>query len=130
MAWESPQGLKITLRAAADLSTHQFKFVKTDTNGDVVLCSATTDIPIGVLQNKPQLGQEAEVLVSGVTKLVGAAGTAVGTLLATNATGLAAVVVAGTDTTRYVVARTLQPTNNANELITAVLNAEAPTRAA
>ena len=52
MAYESnAYALKITLVAGADLSSAQYKFVKLDSNGAAVVCSAVTDVPVGVLQN-------------------------------------------------------------------------------
>lgn len=65
------QGAKIfnvTLPAGADLSEAQFKFVAKSA-GTYVLTTSTTDIPSGVLQNKPGLGEPCEVLQFGPTKM-------------------------------------------------------------
>ena len=60
----------ITLPAGADLSTHQYKVVKLNSSGQVILMAAASDFPLGILQNKPTSGQAATVVVSGVSKAV------------------------------------------------------------
>lgn len=54
--------------AAADLSDHQFAVVKIDDNEEIALCG-NTDSPIGVLQNAPDIGEQAQVMVAGLTKV-------------------------------------------------------------
>jgi hypothetical protein len=54
--------------AAEDLSVHQYKIVVLDT-GKVRLPRATTDIPLGVLQNAPVAGEAASVMLIGVSKI-------------------------------------------------------------
>ena len=55
--------------AGADLSTHQYKVVKLHTvAGQVVLAGAGEGF--GVLQNKPESGQEAQVRVFGLSRVV------------------------------------------------------------
>jgi hypothetical protein len=67
-------GQDITLESGADLSTHQFKFVKGvaaiagGQNARVDTAGANERM-IGVLQNKPLLGQGAVVRVAGRSKL-------------------------------------------------------------
>ena len=71
MAYEiSNYAVKVTLVAGADLSAKQYNFVKLNSSGQAIAIAAITDIPVGVLQNAPTSGQEAEVLISGGTKLV------------------------------------------------------------
>ena len=64
----------IVLLANADLSTKQFYIVKAHTvAGEVVLSDTpATDIPIGVLQNKPAAGERAIIalLDGAVLKMV------------------------------------------------------------
>jgi hypothetical protein len=68
--------VKATLVAGEDLDNEQFRFVKLDAgNGTAKKMAADTDRPIGVLQNNPKNGEEAEVLIVGGTKIA-AAGTA------------------------------------------------------
>lgn len=79
----------ISLKAAADLRTHQYKFVKLDGSGNVVLCSAAGERPLGILQNKPNTGETAVVRIVGVSKIVCAAAIATPNQVATDAAGLA-----------------------------------------
>lgn len=90
----------VSLVAGADLSAKQYRFVKLS-SGQVVACSATTDRPIGVLQNDPTSGQAAIVRLSGWTKVEADAAIVVDAVLGTSADGQAATYVAGTDTTKY-----------------------------
>ena len=116
----------ITLEAGADLSSDQYKFV-TLSAGKAVLCSAATDAPVGVLQNKPASGQAATVAISGACKLLAGATIASGDAVGTDASGTADPK-AVTDTTEYVVGRAL--TGGASgEIVTALINTEAPHRA-
>lgn len=60
--------------AGADISAEQWHFVKLNTSGEVVAMAAATDIPVGILMNKPDAqGEEALVMVVGrVTATFGA----------------------------------------------------------
>ena len=128
MAFEfSNYSVKITRVAGADLSALQYTFVKLSTTDTVVTCSAATDIPIGVLQNAPTSGQEAEVLIVGGTKLVAGATVAIGDLLGVTSAAKASVVTT-TDTTKYVLGSAISG-GASNDVITAVINCANPTRA-
>lgn len=133
MAWEL-QGFSLGMLAAgADLSAaaNQFKFVKLDANGNVVLCAAATDIPIGVLQNTPKSGDAADVMVVGVSKVsTGAVALAIGALIGTDANGQGVALVAGTDTTKYVCGRVLTASTVQGGLVSALIDCAAPHRAA
>jgi hypothetical protein len=59
-----------TYVAGADLSAKQYTMVKMNTSGQVIAIAAATDLPLGILQNKPTSGQSATVAVAGVSKLV------------------------------------------------------------
>lgn len=100
MAYEQPLFVLAGLKAGADLSGKQFRFVKLDSSGDAVVCSGATDIPIGVLQNKPTSGQAVEVMAIGISKIEGDADLAIGDMIGTSSDGQAAAYVAGTDTTK------------------------------
>jgi len=131
MAYEiSNYSVKVTLVAAADLSALQYTFVKLNSSGQVAAAAAATDIPIGVLQNAPTSGQEAEVLVVGGTKLVAGAAISEGALVGTSSTGKAVALVAGTDTTKYVVGTLLTESGASGDVVTAVINCANPGRAA
>ena len=131
MAYEiSNYSVKVTLVAGADLSALQYTFVKLDSSGNVAAASGATDIPIGVLQNAPTAGQEAEVLVVGGTKVVAGAAIGEGALVGTSAAGKAVALVAGTDTTKYVVGTLLTESAADGNIVTAVINCANPGRAA
>lgn len=131
MAYEiNNYSLKITLVAGADLSADQYKFVEIGTGGVVTLCNGATDKPIGVLQNAPKSGEEAEIVVAGGTKVVAGAALTVGTLIGTGSTGKADAKVPGTDTTEYVVGTVILAAGADGEIATAVVNCAAPHRAA
>jgi hypothetical protein len=121
-AYEIP-GFKFSPKAGADLSAaaNQYKFVKLDANGDVVAIAAATDIPIGVLQNLPTSGQEAEVMVDGITKLQADAAISVGAIIGTSADGQADVKVLGTDLTEHVVGVALTPAAAAGNYFSALI---------
>jgi hypothetical protein len=131
MAYEiSNYSVKVTLVAAADLSSKQYTFVKLNSSGEAAAAAAATDIPIGVLQNAPTAGQEAEVLVVGGTKIVAGAAIGEGALVGTGSTGKAVALVAGTDTTKYVVGTLLTESGADGDIVTAVVNCANPGRAA
>ena len=101
MATESP-GMAIgTFTAAADLSSKQYHFVKLASATTVNVCSAVTDVPIGVLQNNPASGESAVVCIFGTSKVVADATLAAGDVLGTSADGQAQPLTVGTETTVY-----------------------------
>lgn len=74
--------------AETDLRTKQFFFVELTGEDQVDVCDGATDNPIGILQNKPNLGERAIVRVFGVSKLrAGTAGLAVGANVGTDGDG-------------------------------------------
>jgi hypothetical protein len=134
MAYEIPvQILSFTAASAMSAATNQFCFVELASNGKVHLANATTDVPIGVLQNLPGLGEVAEVMVLGVTKVrVGGTDISAPGLIGTDATARAAVyVTAGTGTASFIVGRVIEvggTTNNDGALVTALINCANPGR--
>lgn len=107
MAYEASQTCVGTMTASADLSSKQFHFVKVSGNNTVTVCAAITDIPIGILQNKPTSGQAAVVCVFGISKVVADGTLAAGNLIGTSADGQADAIAAGTDTTVYTMGQAL-----------------------
>jgi len=118
------------LEAAADLSAKQFHFVKLDSNGKAALCAAATDVPCGVLQNKPSAGQAATIVVMGETKISSDAALNEGDLIGTSSDGQADAKLPGTDTTEYVVGQMKTATGGAGVIGTALVNCANPHRAA
>lgn len=88
MAYELPQfklpGLKVA--SSADLSSEQFFVLKLVSEGEVDV-AASSDLPIGVLQNKPEGDETAEVMATGITKMVAGSTIAVGKQIGVNANG-------------------------------------------
>ena len=120
-----------TREAAADLSTSQYKFVKLDSNGRVAAMAAATDIPFGILQNKPDaLGKAAEVMLAGISEIQADAALTIGWLIGSSADGQADRKIPGTDTTEYAVGHVLIGADNAGERATVAFNCLNPSRAA
>lgn len=126
MATEASQPLKISLVAAADLSGGQFYFVTLDTNGKAALITATTDRPVGVLQNKPTAaGQSAEIVVLGVTKIKTAGALTQGTHLLGPDNAGKAVARTVTASTNWVGGVPLE-TASSGDVISALVNCVVP----
>jgi hypothetical protein len=129
MAYEfSNYSVKVTLVAGADLSALQYNFVKLNSSGEAIAIAADTDVPVGVLQNAPTTGQEAEVLIVGGTKVVAGASITLPRAIGTGATGKA-VALAVTDTTKYVVGSLITASAADGNVVTAVINCANATRA-
>jgi hypothetical protein len=78
MATEGPYVYDESFKAGADLSAKQFFAIKSSGTADVAsLVAAASDIPIGILQNKPTANGAANVRMAGISKAVQAAGTIV-----------------------------------------------------
>ena len=101
MAYDDP-GVDIgTFTASADLSAKQFYIVKMSGDNTVTVCAAVTDVPIGVLQNKPASGGQAVVRVFGMSKVSADATLAAGNIIGSSADGQAQPVTQGSETTVY-----------------------------
>lgn len=129
MAWEGP-GIDVSLEAGGDLSAKQFYFVKLNSSGQAIVCAATTDIPIGVVQNAPASGGTALVRLCGVSKVNSDADLTKGNLVGTAADGQAAAYVNGTDTTKYIVGHVLEDSAAAGGLSTIAFSCLSPNRGA
>lgn len=129
MAYELAHSLKITLVAGADLSALQYQAVKLNGSGLAVGIAANTDMPVGVLQNAPKAGQEAEIVVQGVSKIKASGAVAAGAVAGITATGTSASLTVGTDTTRYVLGQVLTAAAVANEIHTVLVDTAQPGRA-
>lgn len=88
MSWEVP-GLSFSLDAGANLTAHQFKFVAVGANGLAVLADDAADPVVGVLYNKPDVGQAATVVSTGVVRVLSGAAVTVGSRLKPDAQGRA-----------------------------------------
>lgn len=110
-------------------TTVPYRFVKISADGTVVLCAATTDVPVGVIQ-QPVIatGDPVDVVVSGQTLLQADASITIGTtngVLATSGDGQAQTAVAG----QYVVGQaiSISGATTAGTLINALVDCAAPT---
>ena len=83
--------LEVSALAGADLTAKQFFLVKLSTSADdtVLLGAANTDVVFGVLNNKPNTGQAAEVQIAGVAKVVSGASFTRGDALMSDTAGKA-----------------------------------------
>jgi len=106
-----------TFIASGDLSAKQYRFVKMSANNTVAICTAITDVPVGVLQNKPTAGQAAVVCISGISKLESGATLAAGAICGTATDAQAQAAVA----TQYPVALVLEG-SAADEILTAMIS--------
>lgn len=108
MAYEGAQLKLGNLTAGADLSAKQFHFVKLASATTVDVCSAITDVPIGVLQNTPTSGQAAEVCIFGITKVVADGNLSAGNIIGTSSDSQADAITRGTDTTVTIVGQAIE----------------------
>jgi len=64
-------GVVDSFKAAADLSSLQYYYMKLTAANTVNVTSASTDLGVGILQNKPDTANDAaEVMVNGISKAV------------------------------------------------------------
>jgi hypothetical protein len=122
MAYESSQPIKISLKAGADLSAEQFKFVKLDTSGNVVVAAATTDRPIGVLQNTPEQNEAAEIAISGITKVKAGGSASVGNVVFTSASATAVTATIGSAASTFYIQGTFLEDATAGQIVSVVIN--------
>lgn len=92
----------MTLTAGADLSTHQYKFVKLNSSGQIVLAGAG-DPAIGILWDKPVSGAVGMVRpLDGRKALVKASGALTkGVVIASDLNARAKAAVTGATTSSY-----------------------------
>lgn len=122
MAYEGWQFCPPGLKAGADLSTKQYYFVKLSAANTVVVCAATTDKPIGILQNRPAAaGDPATVCVIGETKVNSDAALSVGASIGTAADGQAAAYTAA-DTTKFICGQVVVASAAAGGFATAIID--------
>ena len=123
--------MDIVRKAAGDLSNKQYYFMKISADNTVTTCTAATDVPCGVLQNKPAAANRVAVIrVIGESYVSSDAALTAGNLIGTSADGQADAKAPGTDTTEYVAGHVVVGTGAAGDLAIAVINCAAPARAA
>lgn len=85
----------LTRAAGADLSAKQYRFVKQANTGAVSACSVAGEQALGVLQNNPTSGKNAEVAYEGLTKVVLGGTVAIADLVSTDTAGRAVTASSG-----------------------------------
>ena len=94
MVMEIP-GIRAPFEAAADLSGKQYCAVKITASQKVNVCSVAGEMGIGILQNDPTQGQEASVMLTGISNAVYGAAVAAGASLTPNASGFLITAATG-----------------------------------
>lgn len=121
-------GVRFSFKAATDMSTYQNKLVKLSTSSafTVQVFSAAGDEPIGVLQNTPEAGENADVTLingGGLVKVSADAAISIGSKVMTSADGQVAsalygVVATGTS---FFIGTALEAAGAADDIITVAL---------
>lgn len=109
----------ISARSGSDLSaaSNQYKIVKLNSSGDAVLCTAVTDKPVGILQNKPKQNQAATIAVGGISKCQASAAVTAGNLVGTSTGAQAQTAV----TTQYPIGKARTSVTNAGEIFSVLV---------
>ena len=119
MSWEQPGFRLGSFVANADLSANQFRFVRPVSVDTVDVMSASTQIAIGVQQNKPVAGQAVDICVNGVSKVVAGAAVTVNTEIMSDTVGRA---ITAATTGNRVQGIALEAASGAGVLIAVLLN--------
>lgn len=121
MATETNKKALGIYNAAADLRTQQYRGVKISGSRTIGAIVASTDKPIGILQNKPNIGEPCEIAYEG--EIIAQAGTATivaGDDLMFDASGrvILAVAAAGAN---WVIGQAAEASTAVNALISIVM---------
>lgn len=84
-----------TLIAGEDLSSHQFRFVTLESDGEVDKADSAGERCFGIVENDPAAGGEATVVVAGKTRIVCGGTVAAGAQIQTDASGEAITAASG-----------------------------------
>lgn len=116
MSWDRVEGFLPHVKSGADLSAaaNQYKLVKLDANGDIVLAAAATDVVVGSLYNTPALGEAAKVAYAGVVLVQADAALNEGVQVRSSADGQAAD---GSTPPSYVFGITVEAAGAAGDII-------------
>jgi len=119
------QGFALTgMVAAAALTTRQFYPAKVTAANTVNICTVDGEIFDGVLQDAPASGAAANVMASGITKVVAGEALAAGDMWGVDSTGRAKKVeatVTGADVGDFFGGRVLEAAAAAGELATVTI---------
>lgn len=128
MAIQSPVHY-FSFAATNDLSAKQFYLVDCDAANstsnlsNVINPTVAGQKVIGVLQNKPTAGQEAQVMLLGISKAVAGAAVAAGDLLMTDNTGrvVTATAAGAFPAANFIIGRALSAAGAAGVLVSVLL---------
>jgi hypothetical protein len=96
MSYSNNPGVPVAYNAGADLTGKQYTIMIETAESTCNIASLATDsLIIGVLQNKPALGDRASVADDGVSKVVAGGAITVGLHITANSSGKAAAVGSG-----------------------------------
>jgi len=87
--------LDITLKAAVDLRSYQYRIVYMSATDSITFCTTATQTAIGILQNDPNQYEAAVVRVLGTSKIKMEDAVALGAMVTASATGMG--ILAATD---------------------------------
>lgn len=93
---------KTLTTGAASLATSRYYFVKQHTDGTAIIAAAATDSIVGVLQNKPGIGEAAIVRFGGTSKVIAGGTIAVGAHVTSDAAGKAIATTTAGDVVKGV----------------------------
>lgn len=82
---------------SSSLATKQFYAMKQHTDGTLIIAAAATDKIVGVLQNKPGVGQAALVRFAGTTKMIAGGTISVGAWVTSDGSGKAVATTTDKD---------------------------------
>ena len=128
MGYNSKPVLTESFVSTNDLRLKQYYGVKLSADRTVILPTADTDVPVGILQNKPNAGEVAQVMVIGRTPVVGGEALAAGGLIRIESGGKARLFEPGTDVTCYEVGQTVEHMGTDGEIANAIVNFATPIR--
>lgn len=109
----------IVATADVDLTSNQYHIMRYSGDHTIDISSGDASAHIGVLQDKPDSGQNGSVLVMGVSKVVAGASITAGKLITSNGSGRA---IAATDGSQdVIIGRALEAASNDGEVFEALI---------
>ncbi len=111
-------GLIITREASADLSARQYHAVKIIAGGRTTFTDILGEYALGILQNRPRVGEAAAVCVAGTTFASADAAIAEGAEIAVQNNGRIRTATIG----NYVLGRALEPALATGNIIEIILD--------
>lgn len=125
MAWEQPL-FNMSYQASKNLSTYQWEVVRITTAAKVANVTSATKAMIGVMQNNPTSGREANVMAIGVSKVKAGGAFSTGQRLKINsaATSNGGTLIAATCEAQVSghIAVALQASAQAGDIVAAIIN--------